>query len=195
MKIGYARVSTIEQNLDAQIDALRKEGCEQIFSEKASGGRKDRRELERCLSLLREGDTLVVSKLDRLGRTVRQLIELIEDFKKRHIHFKCLSDPIDTSSATGEFFFLVMGAFAQLEKNLIRERTRTGLESARARGRTGGRPESISRDKKEAAYELYNANDKTVDEIAALLGMSRMTVYRYIQKKGALDAKTTTTVC
>ena len=183
MKIGYARVSTEEQKLEGQLDALKKEGCEQIFKEKISGGKKEREELERCLELLREGDTLVVKKLDRLGRTVRQLVDLIEILKKRKIHFKCIDDPIDTTSSTGTFFFHVMGAFAELEKNLIRERTQTGLSAARARGRTGGRPETISKDKKEEAYKMYKANDKTVEEIGKLLGMSRMTIYRFIEKK------------
>ena len=145
MKIGYARVSTTDQKLRSQIDALTKEGCKQVFEEKMSGAKKERRELDRCLELLREGDTLVVTKLDRLGRTVKQLVELIETFKTRGIHFKCLDDPIDTTSSTGTFFFHVMGAFAELEKNLIRERTSVGLSAARKRGRTGGRPETISR--------------------------------------------------
>ena len=183
MKIGYARVSTTDQKLEAQRDALTREGCKQIFEEKMSGAKKERPELERCLEQLREGDTLVVTKLDRLGRTVKQLVELIDQFKKRGIHFKCLDDPIDTTSSTGTFFFHVMGAFAELEKNLIRERTSVGLSAARARGRTGGRPETISRDKKEEAYRMYCENNKTVAEIAELLGLSRMSIYRHIQKR------------
>ncbi len=183
MKIGYARVSTMDQKLEAQIDALTKEGCKQIFEEKMSGAKKERPELERCLELLREGDTLVVTKLDRLGRTVRQLVELIETFKTRGIHFKCLDDPIDTTSSTGTFFFHVMGAFAELEKNMIRERTSVGLSAARKRGRTGGRPETISRDKKEEAYRMYCENKKTVADISSLLGLSRMSIYRYINKR------------
>ena len=183
MKIGYARVSTIDQNLEAQIDQLNKEGCDKIYEEKMSGSKKDRPELAQCLEILREGDVLVVTKLDRLGRTVRQLVELIDQFQERKIHFKCLDDPIDTSSTTGEFFFHIMGAFSQLERSLIKERTKKGLASARARGRTGGRPETISKDKKEEAFKLYQENDKTVAEIADLLGMSRMSIYRHVNKR------------
>ena len=122
------------------------------------------------------------------------MVDLVDQFKNRGIHFRCIGDPVDTTSPTGEFFFHIMGAFAQLEKNLIRERTRSGLESARARGRQGGRPETISRNKKEEAYKMYVANEKTVDEIATLLGMSRMTLYRYIQKRGDIHANTTRSV-
>ena len=183
MKVGYARVSTIDQNLEAQIDHLHKEGCDKIYEEKMSGSKKDRPELAQCLEMLREGDVLVVTKLDRLGRTVRQLVELIDQFQERKIHFKCLDDPIDTSSTTGEFFFHIMGAFSQLERSLIKERTKKGLASARARGRTGDRPETISKDKKEEAFKLYQENDKTVAEIADLLGMSRMSIYRHVNKR------------
>ena len=183
MKIGYARVSTEEQNLDAQFDALKKEGCEPIFSEKVTGHKADRVELLKALEYLREGDTLVVWKLDRLGRTLKQLIEFMEELKKRGVHFKSIQDSIDTSTATGTFFFHVMGAFAELERELIKERTRSGLNAARARGRQGGRPETHKGSKKEIAYEMYMKNDKTVGEIATALEMSRMTVYRYIRKR------------
>ena len=183
MKIGYARVSTDEQKLDAQLDALKKDGCEKIYEEKRSGGKKDRPILEECLNDLRSGDTLVVTKLDRLGRTLKQLVELIETFKQRGIHFRCLTDPIDTTSPSGEFFFHIMGAFSELERNLIRERTAVGLRAARSRGKTGGRPETISTDKKELAYQLYMENKRSLKEISESIGISRMTIYRYIEKR------------
>ena len=184
MKIGYARVSTSDQNLESQIDLLKKEGCEKIYSEKESGGRKNRPELLLCLENLREGDTLVVTKLDRLGRTVKQLVELIESFQEKNIHFKCLSDPIDTTSAAGEFFFHIMSVFSQLEQELIRERTNVGLTAARERGQVGGRPETHARDKKEIAYQMVMEKPyQSVLEIVSALNMSRSTIYRYIEKK------------
>ncbi len=125
----------------------------------------------------------MVTKLDRLGRTLKQLVELIEEFKERGIHFRCLTDPIDTTSASGEFFFHIMGAFSELERNLIRERTQVGLRAARSRGKTGGRPETISTDKKELAYQLYMENKRPLKEISESIGISRMTIYRYIEKR------------
>ena len=183
IKIGYARVSTTDQNLSVQIDGLEKEGCKKIFQEKLSGSRKDRPELLRLLSELREGDTLVVWKLDRLGRTLKQLLSLIEELKSRKIHFKSIRDNINTDSATGTFFFHVMASFAQLERELILERTLAGLKADRSRGRLGGRPELHTNDKKEMAYDMYLKNDKTVKEIADALDMSHMTLYRFIRKK------------
>ena len=193
-KIGYARVSTTDQKFQSQIDALEKHGCGIIYTEKVSGSKKDRPELERCLHSLREGDTLVVTKLDRLGRSLKDLVLLMTEFQKRKVNFKCIDDPIDTRSATGEFFFHVMGAFAQLEKSLIQERTRAGLAAARKRGKYGGRPISIKEDKKEMAYQLYMKNDDPLTFIAESLGMSRMTVYRYIEKRNKEHAKATTIV-
>jgi DNA invertase Pin-like site-specific DNA recombinase len=191
-KIGYARVSTTDQNLDGQLDLLKKEGCLYFHSEKVSGAKNQKPELEKCLSSLREGDTLVVTKLDRLGRTLKGLVLLIENLRERGIHFKCLDEPIDTTSSTGEFFFHIMGAFAQLERDLIRERTKIGLDAARKRGRYGGRPESIDKDKKELAYDMYMKNDEPLTKISKTLGMSRMTIYRYIEKRAKEKANETT---
>jgi DNA invertase Pin-like site-specific DNA recombinase len=184
MKIGYARVSTLDQNLDAQLDALKKAGCDEIYEEKKSGV-ADREELEKALGYLREGDTLVVTKLDRLGRSLKKLLELVEAFKERGIHFQSLDDGIDTSTSVGNFFFQVIGAFSELERNLIVERTQKGLKAARSRGRLGGRPQIHKDDKKEIAYREVMANEKSIKEIAESLGMSRMTIYRYIEKKRA----------
>jgi DNA invertase Pin-like site-specific DNA recombinase len=183
MKIGYARVSTTDQNLSVQIDGLEKEKCEKIYKEKLSGARKDRPELQKALEELRKGDTLVVWKLDRLGRTVKQLLNLIEDLKGKGIHFKSIKDKIDTTTPTGTFFFHVMASFAQLERELTLERTMAGLAAARGRGRYGGRPLIHKTDKKEMAYEMYMKNDKTVKEIADALDMGRVTIYRYIKKR------------
>ena len=184
MKIGYARVSTADQNLESQLDALKKAGCDEFYKEKKSGV-SDREELEKALGYLREGDTLVVTKLDRLGRSLKKLLELIEEFKERGIHFQSLDDGIDTSTSVGNFFFQVIGAFSELERNLIVERTQKGLKAARSRGRLGGRPQIHKEDKKEIAYREVMENQKSIKDIAESLGMSRMTIYRYIEKKRA----------
>jgi DNA invertase Pin-like site-specific DNA recombinase len=182
MKIGYARVSTLDQSLNAQIDALKNAGCDEIYEEKKSGV-ADREALEKALGYLREGDTLVVTKLDRLGRSLKKLLELIEELKERGIHFQSLDDGIDTSTSVGNFFFQVIGAFSELERNLIVERTQKGLKAARSRGRLRGRPQIHKEDKKEIAYREVMENEKSIKEIAESLGMSRMTIYRYIEKK------------
>ena len=186
MKIGYARVSTEDQQLESQIEALTKEGCERIYQEKCSGATRDREELKQALTVLREGDTFVVAKLDRLGRTVKQLVELIYEFQEKGIQFKSIHDTIDTTTANGRFFFHIMSAFSELERELIRERTQIGLSSARSRGRLGGRPETHGEDKKEIAYQMVMENNQTVAEIATALTMSRATIYRYIEKRRGL---------
>lgn len=180
-KIGYARVSTTEQSLDLQIDALEKEGCAVIFTEKASGRKTDRTELTKCLEYLREGDVLVVYKLDRLGRTTRQLIELVEDLDKKGIQFKAITNQIDTTTAQGKFFFTIMAAFAEMEANLIRERTKAGLESARARGRKGGRPR-IDQKVLEKAIRLYNTKEYTIAEITEMTGISKAKLYQALKE-------------
>jgi DNA invertase Pin-like site-specific DNA recombinase len=188
VKIGYARVSTEDQNLDGQVDALQKAGCDEIYKEKASGV-SERAVLDQAIRYLRAGDTLVVTKLDRLGRSLKKLIELVEELKNREIHFESMDDGIDTSTSVGTFFFQVIGAFSELERNLIIERTQKGLQSARARGRTGGRPPTHNDNKKDMAYKEVMENKKSIKEIADSLGMSRMTIYRYIEKKqGAKNA-------
>lgn len=144
MIIGYARVSTHDQNLDSQLDALQKADCEQIFQEKITGKIKDRPELISCLKALRKGDVLVVWKLDRLARSLKDLVEIITDLNQREIGFKSLTEAIDTTSATGRLVFHIFGALAEFEHSLIRERTIAGLDAARARGRKGGRKPSMS---------------------------------------------------
>lgn len=180
-KIGYARVSTKDQNLDSQIDILKDNGCDRIFSEKVSGRKHKRTELDKCLDYMREGDTLLITKLDRLGRTTKQLIELSQYLEDNDIDLEIIDMNINTKDAMGKMFFTMMSAFAELEANLLSERTKKGLASARARGRKGGRP-SISKEKKEMIKSLYSSKKHTGEEIAKMTGVSRGTVYRVISK-------------
>lgn len=183
--IGYARISTGEQNIDLQIDALEKAGCGKIFQEAASSIKTDRKALAEAFSYAREGDTLVVWRLDRLGRSLGRLIELMNELKSRNIGFRSLIDTIDTTTTTGQFFFHITGAFAELERNLIRERTKAGLEAARSRGRKGGRPRSIDEEGLAIAAQLHQNNKNSVDSIAKRLGFSKRTLYRYLQRHRA----------
>ncbi len=185
MLIGYARVSTNEQNFDLQLDALKKAGCEKIFQDAASGTKSERKGLAEALEYARDGDTLVVWRLDRLGRSLGQLIELTNGLQARKVSFKSLVEAIDTTTTTGQFFFHVTGAFAELERNLIRERTKAGLESARARGRKGGRPKAIDSDGFAMALELYVSNKNSVESISKQLGIAKRTLYRYLERHKA----------
>ena len=184
MKIGYARVSTEEQRLDLQIDSLKSYGCERIFQEKGTGTgtRKERPELQEMLKILREGDTVVVWKLDRISRSTRHLIELVEHFESMGVHFVSIQDNIDTTTATGRFFFRVMASIAELERDIIAERTRQGLKVARARGRVGGRPR-VSKDKIELALKMYHSREYSLREIVKATGVSQSTLYNYIKLK------------
>ena len=179
-KVGYARVSTKDQSLDSQIDILKMNGCEKIFSEKVSGRKGKCTELEKCMEYLREGDTLVIYKLDRLGRTTRQLIELSQWLEDNKIELEITSMNIKTDDAMGKMFFTMMSAFAELEANLMSERTRKGLASARARGKKGGRPRISSEKLKKIKY-LNDEKQIPPSEIAELVGVSRSTVFRYIK--------------
>lgn len=185
MKIGLARVSIEDQNLDLQIDALRDAGCETIFKEKISSKSKERPEVVKLLSQLRKGDVVVVWKLDKLGRSLRDLIMYITQFEAMGVGFISLQDNIDTGTATGRFIFNIMASLAEFEREIISERTRAGLAAARARGRKGGRPPGLTKEamnKALTALLLYEKGDKKVDDIAAVLGISRVTCYRYIGK-------------
>ena len=175
-RIGYARVSTFDQNLDSQLDELKKADCTKIFQEKASSVKK-RPEFEKCLDYLREGDTLVVWKLDRLGRTTKKLLELIDDLKDRGINLQIITLGVDTSTAAGRLFFTMMAGLAEMERELIRERTNAGLQAARARGRLGGR-KPIDEQVMVRAMMMYEAK-MTVDDITKTLGISRSTFYKY----------------
>ncbi len=179
MLIGYARVSTQDQNLNLQIEALNKAGCKKIFNDKASGNRAERPGLGKTLEMLREGDTLVVWKLDRLGRSVKNLVDLVSDLHKQGIHFKSLTDAIDTSSPSGRFFFHVMASLAEMERELAIERTRAGLEVARQLGRRGGRKRKMTDSKIESAKKLL-ANGIPPREVAKNLSISVPTLYRWI---------------
>lgn len=180
-KIGYARVSTRDQSLDGQIDTLKEYGCERIFSEKVSGRKVKRTELDKCLDYLREGDVLVIYKLDRLGRTTKQLIELAQWLEANDIELQIIDMNINTKDAMGKMFFTMMSAFAELEANLLSERTKKGLDSARARGRTGGRPRLPDHKRREIKF-LYDEKKLTGAEIAEQTGVSRTTVYRVIKE-------------
>jgi DNA invertase Pin-like site-specific DNA recombinase len=175
--IGYARVSTEDQNLNLQLDALKGAGCYQVCTDQISGTAKHRPGLEDAFKYLRPGDTLVVWKLDRLGRTMKGLVDLVEDLKAKNIQFKSLTDGIDTSTASGRFFFHVMAAMAQMERELIKERTKAGLAAAKLRGRTGGRKKVMDASKLEAAKVLLDAGTP-VTEVAKHLGIGRATLYR-----------------
>jgi DNA invertase Pin-like site-specific DNA recombinase len=180
MLIGYARVSTIDQNLTLQLDALKQAGCEKIFEDKASGGKVDRPGLQSVLNFAREGDTVLVWGLDRLGRSLKHLIEMVTQLNERRIGFRSLQEAIDTTTSGEKLAFQIFGALAEFERNLIRERTQAGLEAARARGRNGGRPKALDRKKVELAYELYDAKKHTIREVCQILGISKPMLYSYL---------------
>lgn len=180
MLIGYARVSTQDQNPEFQHDALTQAGCEKIFTEKASGAQRDRPELKAALDYMRPGDTLVVWKLDRLARSLKQLIETVEGLEQRGIGFRSLTDPIDTTSSSGKLVFHIFAALAEFERSIIRDRTMAGLQSARERGRLGGRPRALSEADLAAAKALLRDPDITVEEVAERLGVAPSTLYRYL---------------
>lgn len=187
MKIGYARVSTQDQNLEMQLDALQKAGCEKIFQEKASGIKSDRPELYAMQQVLRKGDVIYIYKLDRLGRSLKHLLEMTTDFEKRGIGLVSINDHIDTTTAQGRLIFNIFASLAEFERDLIRERTKSGLEAARARGRKGGRSRGLSKEaekKAMLAQTLYNERKLGVNEIAADLEISKMTLYKYLRHRG-----------
>lgn len=193
MKLGYARCSTLDQNLDWQIDALTKEGCDRIFQEKFTGTRKGRPELLRMMDMLREGDTVIICELTRLSRSVKDLFDLVEQVEKAGANIKSLKEPwLDTTTPQGRLLFTIFSGVSQFERELIRERTMEGLASARARGRMGGRP---GKDKKivEQALTLYDSKAYSVDEISKTTGISRATLYKYVNlRKEKIDFSSTT---
>lgn len=186
MKIGYARVSTKDQNLDLQIDALKKAGCDHtyIYMEQISGGTKDRPELQKMLGQLRQGDVVTVWKLDRLGRSLADLVHLVNEIQGKGAGLLSLHDNIDTTTPTGKLTFHIFAAIAEFERDIIRDRTKAGLESARARGRTGGRPRGLSKEaqvKAAAAQSLYQQKN-SVAEICQTLRISKKTFYKYLRQ-------------
>ncbi len=180
MKIGYARISTTDQKMHLQIDALEKAGCERIFRESASGSKTERIELENAFEKTTSGDIFVVWKLDRLGRSLRDVIDFVERLSEKGVGFQSLTDGIDTSSPTGKFFFHIIGAFSELERDLIRERTKAGLIAAKKRGRVGGRPRAIDPKTFKSALSLYKSNDLSIREICESLKINPRTLSRYI---------------
>ena len=181
-KIGNARVSTLDQNLERQLDMLRQYGVDRIFQEKMSGTKRDRPELTKLLAHLTEGDTVVVESLSRLGRSTKDLIELTELLQGKGVQLVSLKESIDTSTPTGKLLFTLMSALAQFERDVIAERTKEGLKAARARGRKGGRPKCDSR-KLNQAVKLYESNQHTVAEIEELTGIKKSTLYRAIKSQ------------
>ena len=187
MKIGYARVSTKDQNLDMQLEALREAGCEKVYQEKASGSRADRPELSKLLANLRQGDVLVIWKLDRLGRTLKHLVALVEELLQKGVGLHSLNDPVDTTSAHGRLTFNIFASLAEFEREVIRERTMAGLSAARARGRVGGRPKGLSAEAERTSYAaaaLYKDKELSVQEICDKLDISKATLYRYLRHRG-----------
>ena len=179
MQVGYARVSTQDQNPDLQLDALKKAGCEKVFEEKASGAKRNRPELKASLDYLRKGDVLVVWKLDRLARSLKQLIETVELLEERGIGFMSLTENIDTTTSSGKLIFHIFASLAEFERSMIRERTQAGLQAARDRGKIGGRPPALSEEDQAAARAMLKDKGMSVGTIAKRLGVSRSTLYRY----------------
>ena len=178
--VGYARVSTLDQKPELQLDALKTAGCVRVFVEKASGTKEDRPQLAAALDYMRPGDTLVVWKLDRLARSMKQLIATVDALKERGIGFRSLTEAIDTTTAAGELFFHIFGALAQFERSIIRERTNAGLKAALARGRKGGRKTEITDDHIRAVLAMLSDPQISVREAARRIGHSTSTLYRHV---------------
>jgi DNA invertase Pin-like site-specific DNA recombinase len=186
MLIGYARVSTHEQTLALQQDALQKADCNKIFTDTASGAKTERKGLEEALTYVRKGDTLIVWRLDRLGRSLPHLIATMTDLEGRGIGFKSLTENIDTTTSGGKLIFHIFGALAEFERNLIRERTQAGLAAARARGLTGGKPKALTSRQLQIAQSLYDNPANAIADICKTLKISRATLYRYINTKNSI---------
>lgn len=192
MKIGYARVSTQEQELALQLDALTEAGCEKIYQEKISGAAKQRPQLEAMLDQLRTGDVVVVWKLDRLARSLRDLVALVNQIQDQGASFRSINDQIDTTSAHGKFTFHIFASLAEFERDIIRERTKAGLEAARARGRKGGRPTGLSKKAQHTAMlaeRLYLEQELSISEICDQLSISKGTLYNYLRHQGVAISK------
>ena len=184
MLIGYARVSTDDQNLDLQRDVLEKVGCEKIYTDQQSGVSTERLGLTGVLDLARRDDTLVVWRLDRLGRSLKHLIHLVETLDQRGIGLRSLQENIDTTTSGGRLVFHLFGALAEFERNVIRERTQAGLSAARARGRQGGRPKRLSPNQRELLLRLHQERQHSIAEICQILGISKSTLYNYLAEHG-----------
>ncbi len=185
MLIGYARVSTDDQNLHLQHDALQKAGCDKVYSDQLSGAAADRPGLATAFEVLRPGDTLVIWRLDRLGRSLKHLIALVEQLDKRDVGLKSLQENLDTTTSGGRLVFHLFGALAEFERNLIRERTQAGVNAARARGRQGGRPKLLENNKRELAIRLHRERQHTIAEICTMMGISKSTLYNYLAESSS----------
>ncbi len=183
MQVGYARVSTGEQTLDLQHDALTQAGCERLFTDTVSSSQDERPGLTEAVHFLRPGDTLVVWRLDRLGRSLKHLIETVTALAQRGIGFRSLTEQIDTTTSGGKLIFHVFGALAEFERDLIRERTQAGLRAARARGRVGGRPKALDPKDVDVLHRLYADPANSIDDICRTLGISKATLYRYLAEQ------------
>ena len=183
MLLGYARISTNDQNLDLQLDALRLHGCKKLYSDVVSGAKANRPGLDEMLKNAREGDVIVIWKLDRLGRSLKHLVELVAELNERKIGLQSLNDPIDTTTAQGRLVFNIFASLAEFEREIIRERTNAGLAAARARGRTGGRKPGLSEDaqRKARIAESYYKEGMPVNQIAKNLSISKATLYKYLR--------------
>ena len=182
MQIGYARVSTDDQHLDLQRDALQQAGCERVFEDTASGAKAERIGLVALMEILRAGDTVVIWRMDRLGRSLKDLIALVERLEAVGVGLRSLQEKIDTTSSGGRLVFHLFGALAEFERNLIRERTQAGLTAARARGRHGGRKKRLDPAKQKMALRLYHERQHTVEEICRMMGVGRSTLYNYLNE-------------
>lgn len=187
MNIGYARISTPEQSLLLQEDALKNAGCAEIYSDVASGVKSQRPGLDKALNYIREGDTLVVWKLDRLGRSIKNLIQLVESLNNRKIAFKSLQEAIDTSTSGGKLIFHIFGALAEFERDLIIDRTNAALKAARARGRKGGRNFLLDTKQINRMLEIYHEQKNTVNEICKIYNISRPSFYNYLNRRKAMQ--------
>lgn len=183
MLIGYARVSTDDQNLNLQHDALKNSGCEKIFDDQMTGSKIQRPGLEAILEFARTGDVIVVWRLDRLSRSLKDLIEIVALLDSKKIGLKSLHESIDTSSSSGKLIFHIFGALAEFERNLIRERTFAGLQAARARGRNGGRPKKLNSEKAKLVIKLYESKQHSITQICSLVGISKPTLYKYLKQQ------------
>lgn len=189
MLIGYSRISTDKQVLDSQLDELKKAGCKKIFTDIISGSKKEREGLKELLEYARAGDIIVVYRLDRLGRSLKDLIHIMNQFEERKLGFKSLTEHIDTTTPIGKLVFQISGAFAEFERNIIRQRTQIGLKAARARGRLGGRPTKMTPDKIRMAKQLHKDKNNKIEDILKVLQVSRRVLYKMLKVEDEKDAK------
>ena len=182
MKIGYARISTPDQKMDYQVDLLTKNGCEKIIKDEMSGTLITRPGLTILREIVREGDIVVIWKIDRLGRSIKHLLEIAAEFKAKNVQLISLTEAIDTTTPMGQYTFHIFAAMAEFERSLISERSKAGMALAKARGKHGGRPFKLDKDKVKMAFDMYESQKFSVDQIAYAVGVSRNTVYRYLNK-------------